>query len=72
MVLKQHVCVAESLGHLASLPLARESIRYRPGTIQRHAREVRRQVTPEQFVELVGLIGVANMVCRLETICETG
>ncbi len=56
----------------ASLPLARESIRYRPGPIQRRAREVRKHLTAEQFVELLGLIGSANMVCRLETICETG
>ena len=52
------------------LPLARESLRYRPGPIQRRSREVRKQLTAEQFVELVGLIGSANMVCRLETLCE--
>jgi AhpD family alkylhydroperoxidase len=78
----EHDQAQEILSHLASpaldeveaasLPLARESIRYRPGPIQRRAREVRKRLTPEQFVELVGLIGSANMVCRLETICETG
>ncbi len=53
----------------AMLPLARESIRYDHAQIQRQALEVSRKLTQEQFVELVGVIGIANMVCRLETIC---
>ncbi len=67
------------LSHLASplldpaeevmLPLARESIRYDHAQIQRQALEVSQKLTQEQFLELVGVIGLANMVCRLETIC---
>jgi AhpD family alkylhydroperoxidase len=53
----------------AVLPLARESIRYRPSHIQRRAREVRQKLSVEQFVELVGITALANMVCRMETIC---
>jgi AhpD family alkylhydroperoxidase len=72
--------IEEILSHLASpildaveseiLPLARESIRYRPVQIQRRAREVRQKLSVEQFIELVGVISLANMVCRMETICS--
>ena len=51
------------------LPLARASIRYDHAQIQRQAREVSQKLTQEQFVELLGVIGLANLVCRLETIC---
>ncbi len=50
------------------LPLARESIRYDHAQIQRQALEVSQKLTQEQFVELLGVIGLANLVCRLEPI----
>ena len=53
----------------AMLPLARESIRYDHTQIQRQALEVSKKLTQEQFVELIGVIGLANMLCRLELIC---
>ncbi len=51
------------------LPLARESIRYDHAQIQRQALAVSKELTQEQFVELIGVIGLANLVCRLEPIC---
>lgn len=49
----------------AMLPLARETLWYRPVTLQRHARALRARMSREQFVELVGVASLANAVCRL-------
>lgn len=67
--------VAEILTHLASpkldrieslaVPFARETIWYRPAQIQRRAREVRKELSLEQFLELVGTASLANTVCRM-------
>ncbi len=50
--------------------LARESIWYRPAQLQRHARAIRSQCTRAQFVELIGVTALANMVCRLSPVLE--
>ncbi len=66
----------EILAHLGSaeldpiestiVPYARETIRYRhPADIQRRGREVRAVLSEEQFLELIGVATLANMVCRL-------
>ncbi len=66
----------EILAHLGSaeldpieatiVPYARETIRYRhPADIQRRGREVRAALSEEQFLELIGVATLANMVCRL-------
>jgi len=67
--------VQSILAHLAApdldpiealiVPFARETIWYRPVEIQRRARELRRQMTAEQFVDLVGIASLANAICRL-------
>jgi AhpD family alkylhydroperoxidase len=73
--------VDEILGHLASskldaiesivVPFARETIRVRPADIQRRARELRKQLSIEQFLEVVGVVAVANSTCRLSLVlCE--
>ncbi len=73
--------VQEVLSHLASpvldpieaaiVPFARETIRPRPVDIQRRGRKLREQLTLEQFVELIGVVGIANAICRLSlTLCE--
>jgi alkylhydroperoxidase family enzyme len=49
----------------AVLPFARETIRYEPARIQRHARELATALPRGAFVELVGVTSLANMVCRL-------
>ncbi len=63
------------LEHLASpdldptereaVPFARETIWYRPASIQRRAREVCGQLGAPRFLELLGVAALANMVCRL-------
>ena len=68
----------EILAHLASpqldateaalLPLARDTIRYRPAQIQRRARAVLDAIGVERFVEFVGVAGLANAVCRLAAV----
>ncbi len=73
--------VDEILAHLASpeldpieaaiVPFARETIRYRPADVQRRARKLREQLSVEQFLELVGVVGLANAICRLSLVlCE--
>jgi AhpD family alkylhydroperoxidase len=70
----------EVLAHLASpkldriealcVPFARETIRYRPAQIQRRAKEVRERLSGPQFLELVGIAALANMLCRLESVAD--
>ena len=65
----------EFLAHLGSpdlepienaiAPFARETIRYRTVQIQRRARALREQLSLEEFVETVGMVTLANLVCRL-------
>jgi len=72
--------IEEVLAHLASpkldrlealcIPFARETIRYRPAQIQRRAKEVREQLSGPQFLELVGIAALANLLCRLETVAD--
>jgi AhpD family alkylhydroperoxidase len=72
--------IGEVLAHLTSpdldriealcVPFARETIRYRPAQIQRRAKEVREQLSGPQFLELVGIAALANMLCRLETVAD--
>jgi AhpD family alkylhydroperoxidase len=67
--------VEETLAHLTAdaldpvertaVPFARETIWYRPTQIQRRARAVRAQLTRDQFLELVGIVSLANTLCRL-------
>jgi alkylhydroperoxidase family enzyme len=49
----------------AAASLARESIWYRPAHIQRHAAGIRSLFTAEEFVDLLGTVSAANLVCRL-------
>jgi AhpD family alkylhydroperoxidase len=71
----------EVLAHLGSpkldpieallVPFARETIRYRSSDIQRRARKLREGLSVEQFLEAVGVVGLANDVCRLSLVlCE--
>jgi AhpD family alkylhydroperoxidase len=72
----------EILSHLASpkldpieaaiVPYARETIRYRPADIQRRGRKLREQLSVEQFLELIGVVSLANATCRLSLVlCES-
>jgi AhpD family alkylhydroperoxidase len=72
---------AEILDHLrgpdldpvesAILPYARETIWYQnPARVQRKGREVREQLSEEQFLDLVGVTAIANVVCRLGIVLE--
>lgn len=73
--------VDEVLSHLGSpaldpieaaiVPFARESIRYRPVDIQRSGRAFLERFSVEEFLELVGVVGLANATCRLSlALCE--
>jgi alkylhydroperoxidase family enzyme len=65
----------EVLSHLASprldpveavlVPFARDTVRYEPVLIQRRARTVSEQLSGPQFLEALGIVGLANMLCRL-------
>jgi alkylhydroperoxidase family enzyme len=54
----------------AFVPYARETLWYKPAPIQRRGRELLQQLTCEQFVELMGVASLANMVCRLDVILD--
>ena len=54
----------------AFVPYARETLWYEPAPIQRRGRRLLEQLTPEQFVELVGLASLANMVGRLDVVFD--
>ena len=47
------------------LPFARGTIWYQPAAIQRRASELSARLTPAQFVEAVGVLSLANALCRL-------
>jgi AhpD family alkylhydroperoxidase len=47
------------------VPFARETIWYEPAPLQRRARAVREQLTAAQFLEAVGVLSLANGLCRL-------
>lgn len=50
------------------VPFARETIWYEPAALQRRARAVRDQLTPTQFLEAIGVVSLANGLCRLGAI----
>jgi len=50
------------------VPFARETIWYEPAPLQRRARVVRDQLTPTQFLEAIGVVSLANGLCRLGAI----
>ncbi len=54
-----------SADEAALLALARETIWYEPVQIQRRARELRERLSAAQFVEAVGVVALANALCRL-------
>jgi alkylhydroperoxidase family enzyme len=47
------------------VPFARETIWYEPAPLQRRARGVRDRLSSAQFVEAVGVLSLANGLCRL-------
>jgi uncharacterized peroxidase-related enzyme len=49
----------------ALLAFARDTIWYEPIKIQRRARELRERLSAAQFVEAVGVVSLANSLCRL-------
>ena len=53
------------------VPFARETVRYhRIAAVQRRMREVARGLEPAEIVETVGLLALANAVCRLSVLLD--
>ncbi len=48
-----------------AVPFARETVRYEPARIQQLGRDAMQTLSREEFVELVAVASVANMICRL-------
>jgi AhpD family alkylhydroperoxidase len=74
--------VDEILANLASaslderenrlVPFARETARYQPAVIQQRMREVARGSAPDEMVEMVATIALANALGRLSVILDVG
>jgi uncharacterized peroxidase-related enzyme len=47
------------------LPFARQTIWYQPAPVQRECRKLLEVLSREQFVEAVGILAMANALCRL-------
>lgn len=67
--------IEEALAHLQSstldpleamlVPFARETVWYKPAQIQRRARQVHAHLSEPQFLEAIGMLALANAICRL-------
>ncbi len=72
--------VEEILAHLGSaeldpiealiVPYARETIWYEPAAVQRSGRRLQQELTTPQFLEVIGIASLANMVCRLAILLD--
>jgi AhpD family alkylhydroperoxidase len=52
------------------VPFARETVRYQPAAIQDRCRDVLRGFTPEETLESVGVLALANAMCRLSVVLD--
>jgi alkylhydroperoxidase family enzyme len=52
------------------VPFARETVRYQPAVIQSRVREVCRDLGPAETAEAIGIIALANAVCRLSVVLD--
>ncbi|HYV56503.1 MAG TPA: carboxymuconolactone decarboxylase family protein [Candidatus Nitrosopolaris sp.] len=72
--------VDEILTHLGSprldprearlVPFARETVRYQPAAIQRRAREACEALRPEETLEAIGTVALANALGRLSVVLD--
>jgi alkylhydroperoxidase family enzyme len=53
------------------VPFARETIRYQTPVIQARMREVARDLTPAETMELIGVLSLANGLCRLSVLVDS-
>jgi AhpD family alkylhydroperoxidase len=52
------------------VPFARETVRYQPAAIQERLRAVVHGFTAEEILEAVGMLALANAVCRLSVVLD--
>ncbi|HJQ82631.1 MAG TPA: hypothetical protein VKA21_01040 [Candidatus Binatia bacterium] len=52
------------------VPFARETVRYQAATIQPRVREALRDFSPAETVEAIGIVALANAVCRLSVVLD--
>ena len=52
------------------VPFARETIRYQPAVIQARVRDVCRDLGPAETTELLGMVALANTICRLSVVLD--
>jgi AhpD family alkylhydroperoxidase len=53
------------------VPFARETVRYQASAIQTRMREVARELSPAETMELIGVISLANGLCRLSVLVDS-
>jgi AhpD family alkylhydroperoxidase len=52
------------------VPFARETVRYQTAAIQVRMREVARELSPAETMELIGVLSLANGLCRLSVLVD--
>jgi uncharacterized peroxidase-related enzyme len=52
------------------VPFARETLRYQPPAIQARMRDICRELTPAETLEMVGIVALANALCRLSVVLD--
>ena len=52
------------------MPFARETVRYQPAAIQRRVRETCDAMSLEETLETVGIVALANALCRLSVVLD--
>lgn len=52
------------------VPFARETVHYQTATLQRRMREVAQGLDPEALLEVIGVVALANALCRLSVVLD--
>jgi alkylhydroperoxidase family enzyme len=52
------------------VPFARETVHYQPAIIQRRMREIAQGLGSDEVLELVGVLALANAICRVSVLVE--
>ncbi len=52
------------------VPFARETVRYQSAAIQQRFRDVSRDFSPREILEIAGTVALGNAICRLSVVLD--